>query len=854
MVARTALSLLVITGVMVTQPMPARSLQGEAPKAASARTLTQALQALQAQGLKVLFTSEVVQPEMRVLVEPTATSPEQILEQLLAPHGLTVQSTSGGTWVVIPRPATVVTATLRGQVRDRNRQQALAHVQILIAGTGLSAVTGADGTFTLPAVPPGTYTLEAHRPGFVVERLDGIVVLAGLTRELVLTLVPAPLPLDEIIVSPSVISLLRDDPVAVLALEREEILSLPTLGGDFFRALTLLPGTSGNELSAEVHIRGGRADEVLVLLDQLELFEPYHLRDFSNALSIITPRAIGEVDLILGSFPARFGDRMGGVLDMRTVAAGWEHPRHLGLSALSAQAGGASRFAGERGRFFGVARYGSLELASKFLTEEEQPRFWDAFLKTEYQVNAAHALGLRLLHSEDRLDFAIQEGADHEQAKTKYGGSNLWCSHQALLTPHLFVDSVLSRGRMDRNRQAFERDGEGQGFELRDERLLVTWGVKQDWNSQLNDQHYLRWGWDLRRLTTDYDYLNLRTFEDPLADLREEPRATTTAFRERLRSDQAGVYASDRWRPWSGLILELGLRYDEQQISNDQDLSPRFNLVLALGARSSLRAAWGHYFQSQRPYELQVEDGLTRFFPAERSEQSVLGFEHVGASGTRLRCDWYHRAIDRPRPRFENIFEPFSPFPEIEADRFRFTPEHSRAEGVELSLRSRQGRKLSWFLNYTYARIRDEIHGRKVPRGVDQPHALNADLHYQVSARWTLNLAFRYHTGWPTTAISGRLQADEEGELEPVAEFGPVNGARLPDYHRLDVRVTREWRLKKGLLTLFLDLQNLYNRRNIAGFDLDFDLLVLPDGRVAVTPAEERWGGLLPSLGIDWEF
>ena len=83
---------------------------------------------------------------------------------------------------------------------------------------------------------------------------------------------------------------------------------------------------------------------------------------------------------------------------------------------------------------------------------------------------------------------------------------------------------------------------------------------------------------------------------------------------------------------------------------------------------------------------------------------------------------------------------------------------------------------------------------------------------------------------------------------------GPINGERLPDYHRLDLRASRNWQLRKSELVFFIDVQNVYDRGNVAGFDVDFDFLVQPDGTVNVIPVEEIWGGILPSFGITWEF
>lgn len=844
----------------------------------SGASLSQALVDLQRRGLRILFTSYVVRPDMRVSVEVTAEQPREVLRELLAPHGLQAVEGPGGLLVVVPRPSRATTS-LSGVVREQGSGKPLAQVQVVVLGTDLEATSDEEGRFSLAAVPPGTHRLEVRRVGFVVERRELSLAAGTPHDEFAIELVPAPIPLAEIVVTPSMISLRQGDPVSRLTFRSEEIDALPHLGDDLLRTMTLFPGIAGDELSAQFHVRGGRKDEVLVILDRIELFEPFHLRDFSNALSLVAPQAIAEVDLTLGGFPARFGDRMGGVLDMRTATPTGSRA-NLGLSVLNAQAGRSANFARGRGQWLGVARLGSLELGSDYLGEEEQPSYWDVFGKLRYQAGPKNELGLRLLRGDDALDFALVEqelGEDgeavveDEQVDTAYGNSYLWALHQAILSPRLFVDTVISRGRVDRDRRTAESErpsatlGEGmlrppgsrrlpglstEGSEeqrliLRDERALEVVGAKQDWHVQASDRHYLQWGFDLRRMDFSYDYFNLSQLDDPLGGIRHTPRTRLLDLQDRLHGQQYAIYASDRARLWQPLTVELGLRYDEQSITHDQDLSPRVNLVLAASSRSTVRATWGHYSQSQRLYELQVEDEVEELFPAERTEQFGAGLEHVFSRGSTLRLDLYHRDIVNPRPRFENIFEPTSSFPEIEPDRKRIVPRRSTARGVELFVRSDERGRLAWWLNYAYTRVEDEIEGREVPRGIDQPHALNVNLRYRLPKRWTLNLAFRYHSGWPTTGIEDRLGDDEA----PV--FRPFNGERLPDYHRLDLRASREWNLSKGVLHLFIDIQNLYDRTNVAGVDVDLEV---DDETDRVMAVEELWGGFLPTFGVDWKF
>ncbi len=149
----------------------------------------------------------------------------------------------------------------------------------------------------------------------------------------------------------------------------------------------------------------------------------------------------------------------------------------------------------------------------------------------------------------------------------------------------------------------------------------------------------------------------------------------------------------------------------------------------------------------------------------------------------------YQRRLSRLRVRYENLYDPIVLFPELTGDRVRIAPDGGLATGIEVLLRGADRGPLSWWLTYAYSSIEEEINGRKVPRAVDQPHALRADLNYRLESGWNFNAAWLYHTGWPTTSLTGRAVTGAGGaiistNIEPV--LGPYNGERLSDYHRLD--------------------------------------------------------------------
>lgn len=811
--------------------------------------LTEALLVLQARGLKLVFSSRVVSPDMKVASTPVATDLRPILDEILAPHGLVVEEQQGGSLVVVPGHRPPARPTLQGSVRSRLALAAVPGVSVSVVGIGIETTTDAAGRFEIAGLGPGTYTLEARRPGFVIEQRQEVVLAPGTGAAVAFVLQPAPLTEEEITVHPSRISLLSEEPAAPVALSREEILVLPHLGGDVFRAASLLPGISGNDVSAQFHVRGGRRDEVLVLLDGQELYEAYHLKDFDNALSVVPTAALSRLDLTTGAFSASHGDRMGAILDMSTVTPSQPRQFRLSISVLDAQAETAGR-RGEGMSWLVSTRRGTTDLAGRIFGQED-PSFWDLFGKVDARLTPAQSLRGNVLHSADQLDFVEERSGELRRFDTEYDSSYLWLTHQAVLSDRLFVDTALSTSRIGRDRQGLEDEEEKQ-FEVRDDRDLEVAGLLQSWNLQASPRQFLKGGFELRRFEAGYDYFSSRDFESPFVELRAEPRDGIFALRDRFLDEHLGAYLSDRFHPIETLTLELGARYDRHTLTGDGIWSPRTTLAWGLGGSSVLRIGWGHYHQSQRAYELLVEDGDTRLYPAERSEHWVAGFEHLFDRASSplagIRAEVYRRRVTDPRPRYESLFEPFEPFPEGELDRFRIEPESGTAEGVELVVQGRAGNRLAWWANYGYATTVDVIAGKEVPRQIDQRHTLNLDVNFQLSRHWDLNLAWRFHTGRPTSPVFLEEREDEDGEVELVPVLGPLNSQRLPSFHRLDLRISRKWQGSRGRLTFFSDVQNLYNRRNVAGFDLEVDEEA---GRIIRT--EEDWPGFFASAGISWE-
>jgi outer membrane receptor for ferrienterochelin and colicin len=833
----------------------ARQAPVAADDAFAGRPLADALQDLRSRGLQLVFTTSTVGPHMIVAAEPIADDPRALLDELLEPHGLEAREGPNDTLVVVRRGTggASLEAFIEGTVRNRSGSGPVGKAEVRLLDTDRRATSGRDGSFRLATPGAGVFSLEIRRRGFVVARLEGVETHVAIPAVVSLVLDPAPVLEEDLVVTPSRVSLLHEEPAAPIALSRRDILALPHLGDDFFRALSLLPGVTSNDVSAEFHVRGGLRNETQILLDGQELYETYHLKDFDNAVSVVAPSTLDSVELSTGGFSAEHGDRMSGVLDMTTVRPTGPRRTQIGLSVLNAQAGSAGTFAQSRGSWLAQVRRGSLDLADKLVSQPENPRYWDAFAKLDYQLGAANNLRANVLHSDDELETTEVTDETSKTLENDYASSYVWLTHQSVLGARLFFETAVSISKIERSRLGIEID-EDVEFEVRDDRELEVFGLRQDWNLQLASGHFLKWGVASRRFDTVYDYESAWTFDNPLAIVRFDPESEGTVFQRLFEEDHDSFYVADRLQLGEPALLELGLRYDEHTQTRETLWSPRLNLAWSLGERSVLRGAWGRYHQSQRPYELPVEDGERRFSRVERSVHQVVGFEHLfaredGAPDVALRVELYQREVDNPVPRYENLYERINTFPELEPDRVRVAPDRSLAEGFEIFMRSRIGSRVGWWVNYAWATTEDEISGRLVPRHFDQTHTLNLDLDVRLGQEWSLNLAWRYHTGWPTTPLTLEETVDDEGEVEFVPVLGDAYSNRLPSYHRLDLRARRQWQLRAGTLELFIDVQNAYDRANIAGFDYEID-----EEEGTIEPNPEEWAGILPSVGVSFEF
>ncbi len=730
---------------------------GEQAKYAG-RPLVEVLESLRARGLNLIYSTAVVDEKLVVPIEPRASDPRGILDEILPTLGLVAR----------------------------------------------------DG--------PGHSALVVRAPPLAPERTPRYV--------------------EEIIVTPSRHSVVQMEQASQRSMMGDDALLVPTIGGDVSRVVELLPGVAGADNSATFNVRGSETQDVSFVLDGLELYEPFHLKSFQSPFSFLDSQLVESIDFLGGGFTADMGDRHGGFIELSTSLPA--EPQHYRLEAGTLNS---------RASFGTTLRAGSLLVSARAWYPEVlqdtmeigesgvSPRFGDAYLKYTMHVSPSTVVSAHALLASDRVEFS--ENGSNETVAINDRSAYLWLRALRSWSPGVSSETTLSAGRLDRLRRGVS-DPEDEPIFVDDARSVNFFGVRNDTAWRISDSRMLRGGFEVRPLQSDYQYSTAAAGSTDMLQLTPSGASL-------------GAYVAYRAAVSDRLAAEVGLRWDRQTYTPHSEVSPRLNASWRIGERSELRFSLGNFFQSQRIYELAVEDGQTSFLPAELSRQVELALQHRFTAGISGRIDVYDRELSLMHPRYENLFNPIELFPETEADRVLVAPASARLRGVEVLLQGDSGRALHWWTSYVWSKASDEIDGVDVLRSWDQTHAGKFLVGYRWEPGWSVSVSGTVHTGWPTTPVSGELTTLPDGTPSVLPVLGPRNSDRFATYARLDLKGGRSFSFSRGRLRLNLEILNVTDRRNECCVD-EYLFDVAPDDSVHTQRVADYWLGITPSFSVLWEF
>ncbi len=819
-------------------------LSQQVPLTIQGGTLAGALHQLEeATGLTFAYLNNVLEAEAAVTCQATATVRTH-LDALLGPG---YQYKVLGSKVVIKKKAAPRkpgaakgggTMALSGTVTDASSGEQLigATLQVLEANAALA--TNVYGYYAF-SLPPGPYTLEVRFVGYAVQRLN---VNLTANQTLNIGLQADETVLQEVVVEASAESPTQTVQMSSHRLSIEAIKRQPAFLGevDVLSSITLLPGVSKlGEGSPGFHVRGGAADQNLVLLDEAYVYNPSHLLGF---FSVFNPDALRDVQLYTGGMPARFGGRASSVLDIRQKEGSMERFKGTGgiglvSSRLTVEGpikkGKASFLVAGR-RTYADLLYNALRNRSN--NEDVSIYFYDLNTKLNYKIDDRNHLYLSGYFGEDvsKLDQSFS---------FRWGNTTGTLRYNRIINPKLFANFsfIYSNyryrlGEVD-NLYDFDwiselRDYQGKG-ELTwfaNNRLTLHAGFSAIW-------HRLEPGRIRERdseegLNDSYRVQTERALEPAVFVEAEHKVTDRLTLRYGLRGSgwlaygPLDVYQYSTPVPRNENEITDTVRYSGGQVIEQfYNAEPRFSAHYSLRNSQAVKLSYQRTVQYQHLVSnttnatpLDIWKGSGPYISPLRSQQIAAGYYRDWREG-----DW-HFSAEAYYKRMEDLLEYRDGAELILTNTLetQLLQGRGRAYGLELQLKKQYGR-LQGQLSYTLARTERKVQGADFTETVnqgrwyaanyDKTHDATASLHLNLNKKLRLSALFQYATGRPATFPDGRYQF--EGTVIP--NYGARNGERLPNYHRLDLSLDIQNKHRPGSRWRSywnVSIYNLYGRRN----------------------------------------
>ncbi|UCF67328.1 MAG: carboxypeptidase regulatory-like domain-containing protein, partial [Acidobacteriota bacterium] len=375
------MGLAVTGGAWGAVPEDSRSVsRGVSLERLRGKPLVDVLALLRQAGLNIVYSSGLVSPSLIVEREPTSSEPREILDELLPSFGLIALEGPAGAILIVRA------GEIRGAVLSQETGLPIAGALVRVEhgpGAALSAVSGSDGSFRIGGIAPGSYDVWAQAQGFSEQDARDVRVSSGQPTSLTFRM-SRPTYASELTVMPSKLSVLQDEPAARIIVSDDDVVNVPAFGGDVSRVVELLPGVAAGDNTAAFNVRGSESRDVMLLLDGLELYEPFHLRTLQSPFSLIDAKLVERLDLLSGGFTAEYGDRQGAVVDLTTPYLTSHRRMAVELGSINSRFLHHRPFAAGRGTWLVSARtwYPEKFRDTIQLGEDDlEPRFSDLYGK-----------------------------------------------------------------------------------------------------------------------------------------------------------------------------------------------------------------------------------------------------------------------------------------------------------------------------------------------------------------------------------------------------------------------------------------------------------------------------------------
>lgn len=790
---------------------------------------------------------------------------ERALEILLMNTGLSSERVKAQRIIIYKKDASRH-FNIAGLVVDAQTGETLPYANISLPRSRLGVSADREGRFSLSNLA-APCTLQAQYVGYFPQTL----AVDSATSALRIALRQKVLSLQGLVVNAENLDLVQVSEVAShLAISPAAFSNLPSAGEkDISRSLQLLPGINTVNYGASgVHIRGGMPSQNLVLLDGMMLYNSDHA---FGLFSAVNSDAIKDVRVYKGGFPAKFGGRLSGVMEVTAKSGDFHRPRlSLGMNQLESHgvleiplAGkGALLLSGRRPFYENMpgglyervvdalftnatsVQYDLEEVELAEILSRSGVRFFDLLGKLTWMPGKKDILALSFYSGRDKsrshetfrvLFFADSPGSVVDsvrvEEKAKWGNrgySGKWhrawhddLSSTAMITysDYSSAHEVLHSSSITRDDAAFSSKGNLKfsalplGLQATNHVKETTFRLDNSW--RLHQRHALEFGAAMT--------LTELGLQDEGYSIRADNSLALNAFQQREKSRLLSLYAQDEWTPLPKLRVIAGLRANRYHPVNKVNWEPRFSFGYSVSQQLAVKGAWGRYYQYVMQYGNNFQD-LYYGSSWVLAEGNLLrpGFAEHNIIGGKFENENLLLDVELYHKRLEGIVELLDDrqFVGREGEQRARLQSTGSANGVDILLQKKTGAVTGW-TSYSLSQTRTSVKlgagsALSYPSNQDSPHNFKLVGNYSYR-NWNFSATWQYASGKPYTVPVVAPYHDVAIAFTYYLFYAPPfrNDHRLPATHQLDLGVTRAFssRLCRGKLGL--SLVNVYDRKNV---------------------------------------
>jgi hypothetical protein len=733
--------------------------------------------------------------------------------------------------------------TLSGSVVDSNNNETMIGVLVEISELKISTFTNEYGFFSL-TVPKGFYNLQVSTIGYETKIIE---ISLQENSKLAIEIKANAKELDAVIINknPYRTSISKPE-MSVNKIAISTIKKMPAILGeiDILRSITTLPGvTNAGEGQSGFNVRGGAADQNLILLDEATVYNSSHLFGF---FSVFNADAIKDLKLYKGGIPSRFGGRVASVLDIYQKE-GNSKAFNLsgGIGLISSRIMAEGPLVKEKGSFLVAGRSSYAHLFLKLTNNKNSAYFYDLNTKLSYKLNENNNLYLSGYFGRDV--FSLNNSFVNTYGNTVFN----------LRWNHLFNDKLFSNFSMIYSDYYYGLTLDFVGFNW--DSGIKNYNLKYDFKHYLNDKTKLFYG--INAIYYDFNPGKIEP-TNSTSGINPDQLDKKYAFEPALYLD-VEQQLSDKFSINYGLRYSLFYRLGNQEINtyaNNQavvfnaeqqiyekatptgtvaygknetiakfnNLEPRLAVAYLINDQQSVKISYNRMTQylhlisnTQSPTPLDVWAPSDNFLKPQILDQIAVGYF------SELKDGKYSLEIESFYKKIKNRLDYIDGADLIANNAIEqvILNGNARAYGLEVLFRKNEG-KLNGWVSYTLSRSEQQTPGRTslesginngawYKTGWDKLHNLSVTGMYQFNEKWSFSSIFTLQSGQPVTYPNGQYQY--QGITIPT--YGLRNENRLPTYHRLDISATlipsknknRNWQGE-----WVFGIYNLYSRKNAA--------------------------------------